>query len=267
MSPVSLLAERLSLAQILKKCASYCELLSNSVFHFVCLEEVEERLFYSARRITYYRLTAFFKRHKLLYDYQLIWKDGRITEKRILLEENGREKNIPNAHLKTKRFKHKKIIFGPIGLLSPNWQKRHTYRIIQEEWLKGQETLVLEALPSPSAQTKHLYGKIWVNLSDGSILKLEWKQESLENYDLIQNLARQFRAKPRITLIAKYFQEKKGLRFPSRVIIKEDYLQTRNRVLRVSEFIKITNFSQLKQKSNIVKNSPTCCPSGSRWPK
>jgi len=165
---------------------------------------------------------------------------GRTVElrkKRILLEENGREKNIPNAHLKTKRFKHKKIIFGPIGLLSPNWQKRHTYRIIQEEWLKGQETLVLEALPSPSAQTKHLYGKIWVNLSDGSILKLEWKQESLENYDLIQNLARQFRAKPRITLIAKYFQEKKGLRFPSRVIIKENYLQARNRVLRVSELI------------------------------
>jgi len=82
MSPVSLLAERLSLAQILKKCASYCELLSNSVFHFVCLEEVEERLFYSARRITYYRPTAFFKRHKLLYDYQLTWKDGRITEKK-----------------------------------------------------------------------------------------------------------------------------------------------------------------------------------------
>ncbi|MCD6192160.1 MAG: hypothetical protein J7L26_01670 [Candidatus Aminicenantes bacterium] len=179
----------------------------------------------------------FFKRHKLLYDYQLIWKDGRITEKRILLEENGREKNIPNAPLKTKRFKHKKIIFGPIGLLSPYWQKRHTYRIIREERLKGQETLVLEALTSPSAQTKHLYGKIWVNLSDGSILKLEWKQESLENYDLIQNLARQFRAKPRITLIAEYFQEKKGLRFPSRVIIKEDYLQARNRVLRVSELI------------------------------
>jgi len=61
MSPVSLLAERLFLAQILKKCASYCELLSNSVFHFVCLEEVEERLFYSARQITYYRPTAFFQ--------------------------------------------------------------------------------------------------------------------------------------------------------------------------------------------------------------
>lgn len=240
--PASLQSE-INLKDILKKCAAYCQLLSDSVFHFVCLEEIEERLFYSARRVTYYGPTGFFKRRKLLYDYQLIWKDGRITEKRILLEENGQKKNIPDSSLKTTRFKHKKIIFGPIGLLSTYWQKRHTYRIIGDERLKGQETVVIEASPLPGVQTKFLYGKIWVSRQDGSILKLEWKQESLENYDLIEKLAFLLRATPRITLIAEYFQEKKGLRFPSRFIIKENYLQKRGRLFKVSELrIKYKNY-------------------------
>jgi len=187
--PVSPSAE-INLKDLLEKCASYCELLSHSAFHFVCLEEIEERLYYSARRFTYYQPTAFFKRNKLLYDYQLIWKDGRITEKRILLKENGQKKNIPDSLLKTTRFKHKNIVFGPIGLLSSYWQQSHNYRIIGHERLKGIESVIIEAFPRPTASTKHLYGKIWISRHDGSILKLEWKQESLENYDLIEKLAR-----------------------------------------------------------------------------
>ncbi|NOR53563.1 MAG: hypothetical protein GQ536_05705 [Candidatus Aminicenantes bacterium] len=69
--------------------------------------------------------------------------------------------------------------------------------------------------------------------SDFSILKTEWNQQSIENYDKIEELAKKLKAKPLITLVSEYAFEKKGIRFPSKYSIKEVYILRRgSRFLR-----------------------------------
>lgn len=228
------------LSNILKKSAEYCEMLAHSVFHFVCLEEIEERIYYSPQRFSLYLTSArFFKKKRYVYDYQLIWKQDKIQERRTLVEENGQEKNETDAPLKTKRFKHKNMVFGPIGLLSEFWQPRHDYEILKEEKVNGEKAILIQAVPKSTEGQDHLYGRIWVKKSDSSILRIEWDQMSMGNFEEVQQIARRLRAEPRITLVAEYGYEKKGLRFPSKFMIKEEYIRRAPSRIKMSE-IKIS---------------------------
>ncbi len=231
--------DKIDLGIILEKCAEYCEKLANVALFFVCQEEIKEEIYrliqgsqvevlgpdleyvnqmdgvlFRGRRA---------EKNVYVYDYQLIRKEDRIKESRILLKENGKKKHEKDAQLKTKLFRHKNIIFGPIGLLSKYWQQFHDYKIVKEEKFKGEKVIVLEAVGKSSFKLDHLSGKVWVRKSDFNILKIEWNQESIKNYELIEKFARKFKVKPHITLISEYGVEKNGIRFPNRYFIKEAY--------------------------------------------
>jgi hypothetical protein len=210
------------LAQILKKTADYCKRLDRIALHFVCNEEIKERIYYS------YHFRSFFRENSYIYDYQLIRKDAKIEERRILLEENGEPKKEENAELQTNRFWHKYVIFGPIGLLGESQQKRHNYVIKKVEKYKGDECYVIEVFPKPGEKSDYLYGKAWVRKSDSSIMKIEWDQESMGNIDRVIKKAEELGVRPRITFTSEYEFEKNGIRFPSKYFVKEDYIrQTR----------------------------------------
>lgn len=208
--------DQVELEIILKKCAEYCEKLDNVVLFFVCQEEVKEEMLL----LPHMRKK---ERNVYVYDYQLIRKENEINERRILLEENRQKKREKDAQLKTKIFTYKNIIFGPIDLLNEGLQQYNDYKIVKEEKLKGEKSVVIEAVPKPSFKSDYLYGKIWVRKADFSILKIEWKQQSIKNYEIIEETALKIRAEPQITLIAEYGFEKNGIRFPSKLFIQEAY--------------------------------------------
>ena len=216
-----------NLNNILTECAKYCERLGNAVLDIACIEKIEERI---------YLQSHFFKKNEYTYDYQLIKRPNKIEERRTLIRENGKEKHEKNAQLKTKRFKHKNIIFGPIGLLSSYWQQFHHYEILKEETIRGIKTIVIKAIPRSFKKSPHLYGKIWINKNDFSILKIEWNQNSLENFDALEETARKLYAEPRITMIGEYLFEKNGVRFPSQYLLIEEYIsKTRKLIYKKSE--------------------------------
>jgi hypothetical protein len=228
------------LGKILEKCAEYCEKLSNSVLFFVCMEKVTEEHFGSifrpiiseGRREINKKMSKFYKdlaanphasvRIKYLYDYQLIRKEGEVTEKRKLLEMDGEKQDQDNARLQTK-FHHKNIIGGPIGLLSSFWQEYHDYRIVKEGKFKGDKVYIIEVTPKPDYNFNHLTGEIWVRKSDFSVMKLEWNQDGIEGYEMIKEKAKEYGLKPVITLTAEYAFEKNDIRFPSKYQIIEQY--------------------------------------------
>ncbi len=214
---------QVELDTILKKCADYCENLDNVVLFFVCQEKIKEEIRLSTH-------TAKKERNVYVYDYQLIRKENEINERRILLEENGQKKHEKNAQLKTKIFTFKNIIFGPIDLLSEHWQQYYNYRIVKEEKLKGEKSIVIEAIPKSSFKLDYLYGKIWVRKNDFSILKIEWKQQSIKNYEIVEKTAREIGAEPQIALIAEYGFEKNGIRFPSKLFIQEAFSSLGRRI-------------------------------------
>lgn len=217
-------AEQAKLAEILKRCAEYCERLENSSLFFVCKERIKEVGYHPTRGAT----------NVYVYDYQLIRKDNKIKENRILIEENGLKKHIKDARLKTRFFYHKNILFGPYGLLSESRQRHYEYKIIKERRYMGKKAVVIEAVPKSIQVSKDLYGKIWVAKADSSILKIEWNPRSMENFNLIEARAKTMGATPEIKMIAEYGFEKSGIRFPSEFSIIEDYKRQRflYRILR-----------------------------------
>ncbi len=208
--------ESVELEHILAKAAEYCQRLDRVSLHFVCNEEIKERLYYYGR---------FYRQNKYVYDYQLIRKGEDIEERRILLEENGKSRHEENVELKTRRFRHKYVIFGPIGLLCESQQQNHGYVVKKEEKLKGNQCLVIEAVPKESVQVDHLFGRVWVRKNDCSIMKIEWNQESMGNIERLKEDAEKSGAKPIITFVSEYAYEKNGIRFPSKYFVKEEYVR------------------------------------------
>ena len=225
------------LEEILTECGDYCEKLSHLVLYFVCREEITERINPTdpkalgqfspddPKRIRKKAQSHLFQKSVYIYDYQVIRRKNESKEKRTLLEENGQEKNEPNVPLKTKRFKHTYMVFGPIGLLSKYNQQFYDYRVIKQTKLNDEEVFVIEAVPKSDVESEKLFGKIWIKRSDYSILKIEWNQTSLENYGEIEKFASNLNAIPQITLMTEFDFEKNNIRFPSKFSLEEEYIR------------------------------------------
>jgi hypothetical protein len=230
----------LNLAEILERCADYCDRLSGAALDFICRERVEETVaaivpghgavavtagggettFVSGPRV----LAGKKKRSVYVYDYQLVRdKQGQITETRTLTADNGQKVEEKNAPLKTQFFKYKYIVMGPIGLLSRAQQAAFDYRIVKETEIKKEPVVIIQAAPRPFTFSDLLYGRIWVRKKDASILKIEWQPESMGNYDQIEALGKQLQMKPRLSFASEYGFEKNGIRFPSRYTVEEAY--------------------------------------------
>lgn len=233
LAPPSTDEEKLKI--ILAKCGEYCEKLANVSLDFVCNERITEELYQQVfvstvsggqSQVSFSAPgTRLAEKNIYVYDYQLIRKGKELSERRNLTEENGKRKEEKDAELKTLVFRHKNIIFGPIGVLSKHWQQYHDYRLLEDDALEGEKTYVIEAVPKRGYKLGHLSGKIWVRKSDYSILKVEWSQQGIENYDKIEALAKSLKAEPRLALVSEYGFEKNGIRFPSRYSIDETYLR------------------------------------------
>jgi hypothetical protein len=225
-----------SLAQILEKAAAYCRLFESASLNYVCVEDVRQTL-YVPYLIAPGRLTALTRivHNHLVYDYQLVGVGENISEQRKLLEKNGIRQNAPAAPSKIARFFYQYIILGPL-ILSEDQQRYHDYKIAGRGKLGKDKCAILEAVPKPSAPTGRLFGKVWVSERDGRVLKLEWYQESIKNYESFLDTAAALRAKPQIGLTMEYSFEHEGIGFPSRCRMSEDYIRdaTRDRLI-VSE--------------------------------
>jgi hypothetical protein len=223
------------LPRILAEVASYCRKFVDASLYYVCLEEVTETI-YSPYRIMPWSHDSPYRSQKnhWLYDYQLIQKKGDIKEQRILLEENGVILNVKEAPLQVRRFRYKHIIMGPL-LLDEYWQEFHDYRIIGRERFKEEPCFVIEAVPKPGIKRDHLFGKFWVSERDNRVWRMEWNQESIDNYELIEETAKALNAQPQVKLILEMGFEEKGIRFPSRYIQREEFINKRGALLIVSE--------------------------------
>jgi hypothetical protein len=226
------------LPRILEKCQNYCWRLGRSSLFFICREKIDERQYNPPMQILSNvrggppKVT----RVVLEYDYQLVRKEESIEEMRVLLKENRQPRNEPAAELKTRLYKHKYLVFGPGGLLSEYWQPRHAYRYVGEDRLGKDEAYVIEAAPPEAPEPDLIYGKAWVRKKDFAILKIEWDQRCLGNYDQVLAMARTIghQAEPRLSVSCTYGVEKNGIRFPDRMSIREEYWSPRG-TFRVSE--------------------------------
>lgn len=213
-----------SIAEILKKAAAYCQLFGTATLNYVCVEDLRETIYIPCLRVSEPPTGHIERRHNhLVYDYQLVKVGEKINEQRKLLEENGIRKNVSAASPRMARFGYQMIILGPM-ILSEYWQRYHDYKIAGRGKAGREGCVIIEAVPKSSAPPGNLSGKVWIKEQDGRILKLEWYQESIQNYESFVDTGVALKAKPQIGLTMEYLFEKNGIGFPSRCRMSEDYI-------------------------------------------
>lgn len=235
-------SDSINLEDLLVKAAAYADRLEASVLYFVCREEIKEwidpRLEANLSISVEYswtgsdplgrrdvsRLRARKIKKSYVYDYQCIRKGGKIQERRILLEEDGKTKNESDVSLKTSVFRYATNMMGPVGLFSARFQSEYVYTIVGEEKKKRRKVVIVEAEPKLDDPTStNLYGKAWLFADTGDILKIEWNENRVGHFEIFEERGKQFKRTPRIRVRTEFEIEENGLRFPSRLYMEEAY--------------------------------------------
>jgi protein TonB len=262
------------LRTILDPCAEYCRKLSGAALFYICQEKIRESVKNVAEEETAfiwhvleenyiasakYRYPALRGTEKNVYvnDYQLINKDGRIEERRTLLEENGKKVNGKNVPQKAKRPYSLQPIFVPVRLLSREQWPLFSYKMADEEKVMGRKTWVIEVNPRRRRGGDIKLGKIWVDKSNFRILKAEVVSGLPTGGEQILEECSRYYLTPHFTATHFYEVEKNGVLFPSRSEILLEYtgLVRPNRDTKAKAEIKYENyrFFTVETEHKIIK--------------
>jgi len=230
-------ADQARLKKILDAAGDYCERLKNMALNFICHESIKEKTSEFGKTVLF-RLSQDKPRRFLtlddlravktaknsyIYDYQLIKKGDDFKEKRDLLEENGKKRNNKDVELQTLRMSAKYLVFGPVGFLSKTWQPHFHYEIIGAEIIHKKNAIVIRAVPREITEENFCFGRIWVDESDSSILRIEWEPQSIVNLkETVESSIGELKRK--IAWTVTYDIVKNGVRFPGAQSIKETYI-------------------------------------------
>lgn len=228
----------LSLETVMKKLAEYCDLIRKSSLDFVCDETVIQEEFYQMKlrhgsNVHPVPLTQA-KKSSFLYSYHLIQKTPEIKEDRILLKDGEKKTFKKNAGLYT-RFHHQLIVFGPLVFQKSN-QSLYDFQFKQRTRLNERDVVVVRVKAKQGSFAPLVEGEFWIDETDFTIHKICIQQESIQGYDLIEQISRSLRLNPHFTLTQEYSILKRGIRFPSRAEFKESYINSdQSRFLNISQ--------------------------------
>lgn len=210
------IAQQKRLENILKKSARYCKKLLSVSFDFICDEVMEERIGNSFK-------------NRLDYFYRLTKTGDKVKEHRSLMRQQGKRISRVEHSPDRQGYSIERIIFGPAAMLGRGWQNFFYYKILGEEVLYGEKTVILEALPKQHLPANPFFGKIWVKEDNGSVLKISWNPKSIEGVrqnfmNYISQRAKKYKGEPHILSVLELDVIKKGIRFPSKCYIEENYI-------------------------------------------
>lgn len=228
------------LRTVLDPCAEYCRRLSSSALFYVCQEKIretvrkiveEETAFnwhvieenYVASARYWYPVLRGAEKNVYVNDYQLINKNGKIEERRALLEENGRKVGEKSASQGAKRSYSIQPIFIPVRLLSREQWPLFSYKIADEERIEGRKAYVIEAKPK-RGRGRDIKGERsgWIKRLSG-FSKSKWKLLFLAGYEQDLEECPRYYLTPHFTATHFYGVEKNGILFPSLSEIRVEY--------------------------------------------
>ena len=243
------------LGLVLKYARQYCSRLEKAALDFICLEEVTERVDISRdnreaavrmappvlspaggglisgtgpagrsnRPITFNPSSGDKNDHTYLFDYQFIRREGKIEEKRALLEKDGKKATAKTPLPANRPFSFSDVLLAPVQLLDERFGEYYAYRLLGKEPVGGTEAWILEVSPRLTGVSRYLGAKIWLKTDDSSVLRIEWDPSTFGNYETILARAESYKAKPEIRSYSEFGVEKNGLRFPSADLTEEAY--------------------------------------------
>lgn len=227
---------------LLDNAAAYCEKLKNSVFHFFCKEKIVEsrcslysgvnvstaisdRSVYTQRNV---RPMGFFTDEvtavkSYTFSYRLLKSGTKIREEREWLSSKD---NIPISRdqvVKPTTFFSQRAIFAPLTLLARERQDRYHFRFIRFDTRKDRSVAVIEVIPKYLEQENTIYGNVWIDLEDYSVLEIEADPRSINGYQFLKQIEKRLNARLFLSLEIQFDKYRDGIRFPTEVIMLEKY--------------------------------------------
>jgi hypothetical protein len=245
------LSKTVELEGLLKGAAQYCEKLKKAAFHYLCKEKIVETqkplsigtdaqndVAAISNDMFYKRAYGWVQREivdqtkiqKNEYNYRLKKIRDLVKEEReVLVETTGEEEPPPpvildiNEIRKSIRFLSSKAVFGPITLLDAQRQKKYDFRLLGHQELKGRPTAIIEAYPKNEKDAQFIYGKVWIDREDFSVLKIKANPNSILGYDKLKKLAEELNTRLFLDLETEFFKYRDGIRFPTQIHFGESY--------------------------------------------
>jgi hypothetical protein len=227
------------LGLVLKSAREYCARLERAALDFICLEEVSETLdpsrdsregsvkqnptWFGTDRLGFRTPVGAKQDNVYLYDYQFIRREGKVEEKRVLLERNGKKAGADPPLPQMRAFTFADILLAPVQLLDERFREYYAYKLLGREKIGDTEAWILEVAPRLSGVSRYLGGKIWLKTADSSVLRIEWDPTTFGHYENIQARAESYKAQPEVRSYSEFGIEKNGLRFPSVDFTEEAY--------------------------------------------
>jgi TonB family protein len=244
LEPVSAYDDKLR--AILKGSADYAKKLSNSCLGFVCEESIKETIYSfiilahrkqqgldakiintsgsenvailsRARPLPINPFKTQINRHRC--DYQMIMKQGRLYERRIILKERKPHSADEINYLEEPRYSIFQALFLPDRVLDPNIQKHFIYRLLSDRNVQNRETYVLKAVSNPKNPSPIAEATIWIEKKSLGIVKIEINEVPPSGYEFILKDALQLGLDPEFIITAYYGIEQEDRLYPNKVAV------------------------------------------------
>ncbi|MCK4647233.1 MAG: TonB family protein [Candidatus Aminicenantes bacterium] len=232
------------LARILELGGNYCDLLTNAVLDFTCIETIKETHYYVQPKL-FTQVVAIAKgggklhygdkiisydprrteRNTYVCDYMLTRTKTKPVEQRLILTKKGRSTNASGPFLKEDRYIAIAPLFASIRVLGKNRQDLFNYHLVGKKKINGIKTSVIEALPKSGNVDGVEYGKLWIDPKDGRILRSEIRGVPLKGFADVLEESTELNVKADFVAIHEYEVEKNNVLFPSRSKINVTYPQ------------------------------------------
>jgi hypothetical protein len=225
---------------ILQGAADYCQRLKQSAFHFYCREKIVESRATLTKTGTYQTdissgphvedMPISARRHPFksdkgkgkttikdyLFGYRLIKQGNQIKEERDWISSKDNNKVKRDQVVQTNAFFSEKAVFAPITILDRTRQDRYNFQFIRYDQRNGRPAAVIEALPRDPVETATIYGTLWIDREDFSILKIEADPRSIKGYEKLKKLAETLRTRLHLSLEIDFDRLHKNIRFPTK---------------------------------------------------
>jgi len=228
--------------RILQGAADYCDRIKKSAFHFYCREKIHETRIpiSNAEKIdphidiisqkkkadvamTKLRTRAYTQVKGYVFGYRLIKQGNRIKEERDWISSTDNIQVERNQVTNPRIFFSEKALFAPITLLDRSRQGYYDYRFIRFDNYKNRRAALIKAVPGKKNKTDSVYGNIWIDMEDFSVMKIEADPRSILGYDKLKQLAAKLRTRLYLSLVSEFDELHDGIRFPTKVHMLEKY--------------------------------------------
>jgi hypothetical protein len=230
------------LNHILQGAADYCQRLKQSAFHFYCREKIVEtrtplspdtasiphistdtQAKATNTALRQVRNIAHTKVKEFLFGYRLIKQGNRIKEEREWISSADNKKVNRDQVVKTNVFFSEKAVFAPLTILDRSRQDKYNFQFIHYDQQNGRPAAVIEALPKDPVETATIYGILWIDREDFSLLKIKADPRSIKSYKKLKELAGDLHTKLNLSLEIDFNFQQQGIRFPTKVNFLEHY--------------------------------------------